>query len=145
MHISRRRLIVICLAAMTLLLLASCGDSGSSAANDGGTGSSSTTSTTTAKPGTATIDKLDAPTSVQCTGTSSTTIDISWATTGAAKNLLRVDGRDVPEATAASGTVTAPVHCDALPHTVALIAYDKNNAPTSKVVYTNTVLPTSTS
>jgi len=34
---------------------------------------------------------------------------------------------------APSGTVDAPVHCDGVPHTVALIAFDAKGARTSQV------------
>jgi hypothetical protein len=51
-------------------------------------------------------------------------VTVGYATSGASKQELYVDGRPVPGTDVATGSVTAPVHCDPLPHTFVMIAYD---------------------
>ncbi|HXY94501.1 MAG TPA: hypothetical protein VEP49_18630 [Acidimicrobiia bacterium] len=105
-------------AAAFSTLLAACSSGGSASTK------STPTASTVAKPGTAQITSFTVPTSVQCQGHTSTTVNIQWATTGANKRELYIDGRPIVEATSASGAVETPVHCDALPHDVVIIAYD---------------------
>jgi hypothetical protein len=114
------------LLASAFLLLAACSS---------GTGSASTasTSTTGAQPGgTAKVLSIDVPATVSCNGATSTTVQVSYSVEGASRQELRVDGRPVPGTDQPTGTVTAPVHCDALPHTIVVIAYDAKGRFNSK-------------
>ena len=119
-RIARSQLAVVTVAIAVVLLAASCGGGSSGSTSD----TTLSTNGTPNIPGTAKIDTLDVVPSVQCGGKTSTTVQVHYATSGAAKQLLRVDGRDVPGTDAPTGTLNAPVHCDALPHTVVLFAFD---------------------
>ena len=117
MKISVRLLLI---AAVGLgVLMSACGDSG------GGSSSAAGTSTTASEaPGTAKITSFEVPASVDCGGKTSTMVTVTYATTGAKKQDLYVDGRPEPGTDAPSGSLQTTVHCDLLPHTFVLIAYD---------------------
>jgi hypothetical protein len=70
---------------------------------------------------------------------------VQYATTGAKRQQVIVDGRDVPGTEAANGSVDAPVHCDPLEHTVVLVAYDSQGHRTSQTRFLHTDLPTGSS
>lgn len=131
--------------AATMLLLAVVVPLGTLAGCGGGSSSPEAVvpTSTTVKPGTATITSFDVPASVQCTGGPSITFSVTYATQGAAYQQLIVDGRAGDRLTAASGTIEAPVHCDALKHTVVLAAYDKADGLTSQAKYLDTVVSAS--
>ncbi len=86
-----------------------------------GCGSSSEASGTKSS---AKIELLEVPESASCGGSTSVTVAVRYATSGAARQRLLVDGRDEGLATGPDGNVSVPVHCDPLPHTVVLIAWD---------------------
>lgn len=130
----RRFLPVLLAGAMFVALGACSGDDGGSAA-----GGTTTTVANNEKPGTAQVTSFEVPASVECSGKTSTTVDVTYATADAKKQELYVDGRIVPGTDAASGTVSAPVHCDPLPHTFVMVAYDADGrrTPVEKKVTTN--------
>jgi hypothetical protein len=66
-------------------------------------------------------------------------VPVKYSTTGSSTTKLLVDGRPTP-LSSASGSVDAPVHCDSLPHTFVLFAYDAQGRYTSqqKLVTTTT-------
>lgn len=102
------------------LALGACGSDGGGAA-DAPTDGPSDTST----PGTAEIVTFDVPESTVCPeGATSTSVAVTYATRGAEEVELRVDGRPIPLADPATGTVDAAIRCDPLPHDFVLIAYD---------------------
>ena len=123
-------------AVVGLLVLAAGCSSGSS----GSTAGVQSGSTTPNIPGTAKITALTVPATVACGGKTSTTVPVQYATTGAAKLVLLIDGRDLPPTTAASATVNVQLHCDALPHTVVLVAYDGQGHRTVEQQMVNTQL-----
>ena len=84
--------------------------------------------------------RLDAPASVACNGATSTTVSISYATADAKSKQLLVDGLSIDGTEPASGSLVVPVHCDALPHTVVLIAKDADGGRTVKQTLVNTEL-----
>ena len=90
--------------------------------------------------GDARIVKFVVPASVNCRGASSTKMSVEYEVTGAKRQEISVDGLAVDGVDGPSGTVDAPVHCDGVPHTVALIAFDANGARTSQVKMLTTVL-----
>jgi hypothetical protein len=110
------------------VLLAACSSSSGSESSK----STPTVTTADARPGSAKITALDIPPSVECQGKTSTSVTIQWATSGAAKRELYIDGRPIADATGVSGTVDTPVHCDPLPHDVVVIAYDDAGRRTSQ-------------
>jgi hypothetical protein len=80
------------------------------------------------------------PKSVQCGTAPSTKVRVSYATSGAQRSQLVIDGRVEP-GDAVSATIDPLVHCDGLPHTVALVALDAAGHRTSQVEYLTTALP----
>jgi ABC-type glycerol-3-phosphate transport system substrate-binding protein len=135
LHAYLRRVLPVLVAGAVVLGLAACsGDDGRAAS-----GAATTTAANAEKPGTAQVSTFDVPTSAECGGKTSTTVDVTYATTGAKKQELYVDGRIVSGTDVASGTVTAPVHCDPLPHTFVMVAYDANGrrTPVEKKLTTN--------
>jgi hypothetical protein len=136
MHHLVRRAMPLVVASLMVAALGACGGGGG---DDNASGATSTTVANTEKPGTAQVTSFVVPASVECTGKTSTTVDVQYATSGAKKQELYVDGRLVPGTDAASGTVSAPVHCDPLPHTFVMVAYDANGrrTPMEKKVTTN--------
>jgi hypothetical protein len=123
--VSTKHLAAILVVAAALLGSACSGDSGSSDAS---------TTSTSAAPGRATIAKFDVPESIQCAAnTPSTTFAVTYEVSGAKRQQLLVDGRVEPGTDAASATLAAvPVHCDAVPHTVVLVAYDASGKRTAE-------------
>ena len=107
--------------------IAGCGGDDSSKASTNPT----TTSTGSDVPGTAKVTAFDVPATADCKGSTSTSVSVTYATEGAAKQELYVDGRVTPGTGAASGSVTTDVHCDPLPHTFVLVAYDANGRRTT--------------
>jgi hypothetical protein len=115
------RLIALAFAGLSLLSLSACGG-GSSDASPKQSSTPTTQGAQTA--GSARIISFDVPASVSCAqGTTSTTVSVSYGTSGATKQQLSVDGRPI-DLSSGSGKVDAPVHCDTLPHTFVLFAYD---------------------
>ncbi len=107
---------VVAVAAMALAV-AGCGTSSADEAE--GTKSGST------EPGTAKIVAFEVPEATTCAETATfTSVSVSYETVGAARAELRVDGRALPLADPASGTVSADIRCDPLPHDFVLVAYD---------------------
>ena len=123
----QRRWTAVALLSVSALWLAACsgGSDSSSAA------SSTSTTKASAGTGTAKVTSFDVPTSVKCTkGQTSTTVSVKYATAGAKKQQLLVDGRPTP-LSSSSGSLDAPVHCDSLPHTFVIVAYDSGGRYTS--------------
>jgi hypothetical protein len=119
-HITFRPLAGVLLAVLSAAALGvACSDSGGSGRDTAKTG----VTTTAPGPSTAQVVLVQAPASVDCNGHTSTMIPVTYKTTGASKQVLLIDGRPVP-ISAPEATVQAQVHCDELPHTVAVVAYD---------------------
>jgi hypothetical protein len=72
-------------------------------------------------------------------------VQVRYATKGADRQDVIVDGRVVPGTESARGSVDAPVHCDPLEHTVVLVAYDSKGHRTAQTKFLHTDLPGSTS
>jgi hypothetical protein len=123
---------MIVLGAFAVIVAAS-GCAGSS-----GSASETPSTSTTPGPGSAQITTFDVPASLQCGSNTSTTFTVTYATAGAAKQNLLVDGRPTP-LTDASGAVNVPVHCDNLPHTVVLYLTDSKGRATSQQKLLTTV------
>jgi hypothetical protein len=113
--------------------------------------SGSSSGTTTEPHGNAVVTSFDVPDTIDCSAKNVTYVRVpmSYATTGAVSVAVIVDGRDVveqmpvtgtivgagTEVTAlppASGNISAPIHCDAVAHTVVITAKDAQGAPTSQ-------------
>ena len=109
--------------ALVAALAAGCGGDDSGAASPTTAGDPASASTTLPQ-GNAKITKLEAPATVACKGATSTEVTISYATTDAASKQLLVDGLRIDGTDPASAELSVPIHCDALPHTVVLIAKD---------------------
>jgi len=126
----RLRLLGCALAGVTLL--SACGGSDSS-------GTAKKAAATDNAPGTAVISSFDVPDTVECGGKTSTTVPVTYATSEADQQELYVDGRLEPGTDGATGSLSVPVHCDPLPHTFVLIAYDAQHRRTAreKKVVTN--------
>ena len=109
--------------------------------SDGSSASGGTTATTAAA-GAAQITTLDVPTDIVCPpDTPSTTFTVTYATTGAKKLQLVVDGRTIEGELADAATVpNVAVHCDLVPHTVVLFAYDADGQRTAEKRILNTTL-----
>jgi hypothetical protein len=125
-RISRSCVLVILIAAS----LGACSSSGTSAG-----------STTTTELNSVSIRSFVVPASVQCGRGSSTTVHIAYAVAGARSQQVIVDGRPETGTDASSATITAPIHCDALDHTVSIVAYDVFGHHISRVKHLTTVLP----
>jgi len=122
------------LTAMLAIAVASCSSGGSSDASaDGAT-------TTTVPRGSAKITSFEVPANVQCGAEPSTTVHVSYATSGGASYQLLVDGRPI-NLDGASGSLNAPVHCDPIAHTFVLYVLDASKKPTSETKYVETALP----
>jgi hypothetical protein len=117
-------------------LIAGC----SSSSNPASVPDPRSTTTTVPAPGSAHITSFVVPASVKCGAASKITVRVAYAVTGAARQELSIDGRNLA-LPAASAAVSEEVHCDGLPHTVALIAFDAKGAHTSQVKMLTTVLP----
>jgi hypothetical protein len=126
------------IVGIVVLGVAAVGCGGSSASS--GTPKGTIKSQTSARGGTAQIVTFDVPKSVQCQSGPSTTFTVKYEATGASKRQLLVDGlaTDLPDA---KGDATAPVKCDALPHTVVLYVVDHAGKPTAQTKYLDTILP----
>jgi hypothetical protein len=122
-------------AAIVVVLAAAACDSSSS--------SGDAAPSTTQKSGAAKIVSFDVPATVQCAAnTPSTTFAVSYDVSGAKRQELLVDGRVEPGTNAASATLSSvPVHCDAVPHTVVIVAYDANNRRTAMQKILKTLAP----
>jgi hypothetical protein len=128
-----------------VLLLGACSSSDKPSTASTTTASTTTASTTgsstgTEGPGAATITSFEVPESVDCGTAPSTQVRVSYQTSGAESAQLVVDGRVEP-GDDPSATVEPLVHCDGLPHTVALSALDAAGRRTSQVKNLTTVLP----
>ena len=107
--------------------LGACGGSGDSGA------SAQSSDTTTAAPGSAEITSLIVPRSVSCpAGTTSVPATVSYTATGAESLQIILDGLEIDGARPPSGALEVRVHCDAVPHTVVLIAKDDAGRPTAE-------------
>ena len=123
----RAQVLGVSIVAAALLVVAGCSDNASQAKpND-----DQTETTTQAKPGSARIVSFDVPQSAACGGATSTTVNVTYATEGAAKIALRVDGRPIPEATLPGATLPVQVRCDPLPHDVVIVLEDDAGGLTS--------------
>lgn len=124
----RRALAVLLVVVAGAAAVAGCSSDNSSAKSSGATA-------TTAKggdvPGTAKVTSFEVPATADCAGATSTSVTVTYTTEGAKKQELYVDGRITPGTDATSGSVVAPVHCDPLPHTFVLVAYDPNGRRTA--------------
>jgi hypothetical protein len=114
---TRRTLAILAGCLALIATVTACGD------NSGNSSSASTPTTTTEVPGTGKVDAFAVPDMVQCGHATSTAVTVTYATSGAAKQSLLVDGALMP-LDAASGSAQVAVHCDALPHTVVLYLTD---------------------
>ncbi len=94
----------------------------------------------TAPAGSAKITSFVVPASVQCGHATSTKVHVTYTVAGAKSTQLIIDGRTVP-GDATSASVDPLVHCDPLPHTVAVVAVDAAGHRTSTVKNVTTVLP----
>jgi len=74
--------------------------------------------------GSAKITQFDVPQQTMCGGSTSTTVAVTYQTSGASRVELRVDGRPFALDDPAGGTVDADIRCDALPHDFVLFAFD---------------------
>jgi hypothetical protein len=84
--------------------------------------------------GTATIDELQAPATVACVDGTTTSIAVSYRTTGADRVALLVDGVQQPGDLGPSGAVDAAVPCDGRGHTLVLVALDATGGTTLRSV-----------
>jgi len=127
---AKRPVVALLVAIVAAAALSGCGggDSSSSASS---TTSTKTTTTQADVPGTAKVTSFEVPATAACGGATSTTVTVSYATQDAAKQELYVDGRLSPGTDAASGSLAVPVHCDPLPHTFVMVAYDGNGRRTA--------------
>jgi hypothetical protein len=133
---SRRAWLPMVAAVAVAVLAAGCSNSSDSS------GSPRPLPTTTVpEQGTAKIVKFDVPASVQCGALNSTTVPVTWATEGAKSQQISVDGRPVDGTDSATGSVNADVHCDALEHTVVIIALDAKGRRSFGQSILKTVLP----
>jgi hypothetical protein len=122
-----RQLVVgLAVAAALVGAVAGCSGGGGSGSVGAGTAASST-----AAAGALRIDMLDVPDSVPCNGTTSATVPVQYATSAATRVRLYVDGREIPHVKI-DDSVQVPVHCDPVPHTVVVIAYDAGKGKTSQ-------------
>jgi hypothetical protein len=121
-------------AAVSALAITSCSGGGESNAVANGP------TTTIVSPGSAKISAFDVPAKVQCGTTPSTTVHVTYATSGGKSQQLLVDGRAVP-LTAPTGSVDTPVHCDPIEHTFVLYVLDEAKRPTTQTKYLATDLP----
>jgi hypothetical protein len=96
----------------------------------GGSGASDAAKTSPA--GATRIDTFDVPTSATCGNETSTTVTVNYAVSNATREKLVVDGLDVGGVDGSDGTVDVPIHCDPLPHTFVLFAYDADGHRTSQ-------------
>ena len=118
-----------------MLLLSGCSSSAKASGDPNSDGS-----TTGAPAGTAKITSFVVPKSVTCGTATSTKVRVTYAISGAKSTQLIIDGRVEPSE-GPSATVDPLVHCDPLPHTVALVALDATGHRTSEVKNVTTVLP----
>ena len=114
--------------ALLAAAVAGCSDSEGSASGQ----PVSTTKAPAAGASTATIAQFEVPKSAVCEHQTFTTVQVSYATSGAAKAELRVDGKPIPLSDPKSGAVDVDVRCDPLPHDFVLFAYDAANRYTSQ-------------
>jgi len=105
----------------------------------GGSSTGSTAPTTAPVAAAAKVTALEVAGSVPCNGATNVTIPVTYATEGAARQELYVDGRPVPLPDPA-GTVEVALHCDQLPHSVVVIAYDADDRRTPRAAKVTTVL-----
>ena len=123
---SRRTLVACLVVVLTLGLVACSSDSdGDGGASGGGSGGG--------QGGSARVTRLDVPETTTCANVTYTTVEVRYATEGATSAELRVDGRGIPLEDPKSGTVSADIRCDPLPHDFVLFAYDaEGNYTTEK-------------
>jgi hypothetical protein len=129
-HRVARSCVAAALAAASIVSLSACSSDDAKASKSAATSPSTTLGNTAA--GSATIPLFDVPATVACGTETSTTVSVHYQTVGAKRQQLLVDGRDVPGTEAAEATLDVPVHCDTLPHTFVLVAYDSNDAKTTQ-------------
>jgi hypothetical protein len=112
------------------------GLSAAACSSDDGSGASNADATTTTEgssvPGTATIPVFEVPATTACGGETSTKVQVQYQTAGAERQLLLVDGLEIPGTDASGATLDVEVHCDTTPHTFVLVAYDANDQKTSQ-------------
>jgi hypothetical protein len=90
-------------------------------------------------PGAATIDSFVVPATVSCPGNATNaSFTVTWKVSGATKSVIQVDANPVAGSDKTSGSATAQVHCDPLPHDVVLLATDKNGHVTTERKILNT-------
>lgn len=116
------------IATAMLVLLAAC-SSGKSASQPG---ASTVPASSSPAGSSATITSLVVPPSVRCGGATSTVVAVRYAVTGSVRRELDVDGLAGPALSQPNGVVHAPVHCDDLEHTAALVAVDARGARTTR-------------
>ena len=120
----QRAALVVALMLVAVIGVACSGSSDDSAKSD-------SPNPTAVKNGDAQITSFEVPASAECAGKTSTTVTVSYATKDAEKRELYVDGRPVAGTERSSGSVDAAVHCDPLPHTFVMVAYDAENHRTA--------------
>jgi hypothetical protein len=132
---NRRTGILLTTALIGILAACSSGSPGKATPNP------TSPTSTTAAPGSAKITTFTVPASVQCGAAPSITFSVGYAATGAKSLQLLVDGRDNPGLVATGGTIQVPVHCDAVAHTVVLVALDDKGGQTVQQKTLQTLLP----
>jgi len=131
-----RRLTVAAAVVVAAAALTACGSGGSSSAKSG-----ASTTETTVKPdgtGTAKIVSYGVQDAAACPdGKTFVTIPVTFDVSGAARVELMVDGRPL-KLDGTKGSKQVDVHCDPLPHTMVLVAYDAKDNTTFERKLLNT-------
>ena len=128
-----RRSLALLAIGLSVVFTCACGSGG------GGDASADTTPTTV-EPGNAKITTFVVPAAVPCpTGSTFVTVPVQYAASGADRMKLLVDGRQV-KLDGTQGEAKADVHCDPLPHTFVVVAYDSAGGRTVEQKLLNTNL-----
>ena len=130
----RARACALLLVAAGAVLAAGCGSSDDSSAKAAAT----SVPPTAVAGGAAKITTFEVPTSVDCNGKTNVDVTLNYALTSAKQMQINVDGRPY-KLNDAQGSQVVNVHCDALPHTMVMIAYDDKGRRTAeqKLLTTN--------
>jgi hypothetical protein len=114
---------VIAVVSLVVLIAACGGDRSDSGAGGGATSGSGGSS--------ARVVRLGVPKTTTCDSVTFTTVSVRYATRGAARAELRVNGRPYPLDDPSEGSVRVDVRCDPLPHDFVLFAFDEDGEYTS--------------
>jgi hypothetical protein len=128
-----RSLALAALAAVVAIGVSGCGSDDADASKEPPSSTSPSTTLGDTAAGTATIPVFEVPATAACAaGETSVTVKVQYQTAGAKRQRLLVDGADVPGLDEDQATLDVPVHCDTLPHTFVLVAYDANDQKTTQ-------------